>query len=257
MAKDSVKSRHQSLSELISQLGKVFGDQLIATHGEFSEVTIEVGKDDLFTICQQLRDNDYFAFEQLIDLTVVDYLHFGQDEWATDEASGSGFSRGRRDISQTKPKWKRERFAVVYHLLSIAYNRRLRVKCFIDENRPQLPSVINIWNGVDWFEREAFDLFGILFVGHPDLRRLLTDYGFVGHPFRKDFPLIGNVEMRFDAKQNRCVYEPVSIQPRVLVPKVIRAEQDETVYVADPATLKQAQQDPAKNTQRDKGADNG
>ena len=130
--------------------------------------------------------------------------------------------------------WQRERFAVVYHLLSIAHNRRLRVKCFIKENRPSIPSVIDIWASANWYEREAFDLFGILFLGHPDLRRIMTDYGFVGHPFRKDFPLIGNVELRFDAKQNRCVYEPVSIEPRVLVPRVIRKKKDETVYVAAP-----------------------
>ncbi|NVJ66942.1 MAG: NADH-quinone oxidoreductase subunit C [Gammaproteobacteria bacterium] len=229
--------RWQLADKFIDQLGKVFGDQLIACEQAFDEITIEVAKDELVDICMRLRDEDFLQFEQLVDLTVVDYLQYGLDEWATDEATGSGFSRGRRDISQAKSKWKRPRFAVVYHLLSISLNQRLRLKVFVDENRPSLPSVMQIWNGVDWFEREAFDLFGILFEGHPDLRRLLTDYGFVGHPFRKDFPLIGNVEMRFDAKQNRCVYEPVSIQPRVLVPKVIR-ENDETIYVADPQSLK-------------------
>lgn len=226
-------------NHLTQQLSEIFGDQLIACEQAFNEVTIEVAKEDLLDVAQRLRDEDALQFEQLVDLTVVDYLQHGLDEWATDEATGSGFSRGRQDLSQAKPKWERERFAVVYHLLSIGLNQRLRLKVFVKESRPSLPSVIQIWNAVDWFEREAFDLFGILFEGHPDLRRLLTDYGFVGHPFRKDFPLIGNVEMRFDAKQNRCVYEPVSIQPRVLVPKVIR-ENDETIYVADPESLKQA-----------------
>lgn len=225
--------------QLIDTLGEVFGDQLISCQEGFGEVTIEIAKEDLLEVAVKLHDEDDLAFEQLMDLTVVDYLQYGLDEWATDEATGSGFSRGRQDLSQAKPKWKRDRFAVVYHLLSISLNQRLRVKVFVKESRPTIASVIKIWNGADWFEREAFDLFGILFEGHPDLRRLLTDYGFVGHPFRKDFPLIGNVEMRFDAKQNRCVYEPVSIQPRVLVPKVIR-ENDDTIYVADPESLKQA-----------------
>ncbi len=224
---------------LIAHLKSALGDQLVSCQQSFAEVTIEVAKGDLLEVATKLRDDDNLHFEQLMDLTVVDYLQFGLDEWATDEATGAGFSRGRQDLSQKKSKWERERFAVVYHLLSIGLNQRLRLKVFVEESRPTIDSVISIWNGTDWFEREAFDLYGILFVGHPDLRRLLTDYGFVGHPFRKDFPLIGNVEMRFDAKQNRCVYEPVSIQPRVLVPKVIR-ENDETIYVADPQALKES-----------------
>lgn len=219
---------------LVKQLGEIFEDSLVACEEALGEVTIEVSKDDLLDICRQLRDRDELAFEQLIDLTVVDYLTYGQDEWATTEATGSGFSRGREDSQPTRKVWQRERFAVVYHLLSISRNQRLRVKCFIKENRPTIPSVIDIWASANWFEREAFDLFGILFTGHPDLRRIMTDYGFVGHPFRKDFPLIGNVELRFDAKQNRCVYEPVSIEPRVLVPRVIRKQKDETIYVAAP-----------------------
>ena len=222
------------LEVLKEQLGEAFGDSLVACEEAFGELTIEVSKDDLLDICLQLRDRDELSFEQLIDITVVDYLTYGQDEWATIEASGSGFSRGREHPQPTKTIWQRERFAVVYHLLSVSRNQRLRVKCFIKENRPTINSVINIWASANWFEREAFDLFGILFLGHPDLRRILTDYGFVGHPFRKDFPLIGNVELRFDAKQNRCVYEPVSIEPRVLVPRVIRQQKDETIYVAAP-----------------------
>jgi NADH-quinone oxidoreductase subunit C len=122
-------------------------------------------------------------------------------------------------------KWSGKRFASVIHLLSVSNNLRIRVKSFCqDDEVPRVPSVVDIWNGVNWFERESFDLFGILYDGHPDLRRILTDYGFVGHPFRKDFPLIGEVEMRYDAKTERCVYEPVSIEPRVLVPRVIRED---------------------------------
>ena len=219
---------------LMKQLGEVFEDLLVACEQALGEVTIEVSKDDLLDICNQLREHDELAFEQLIDLTVVDYMTYGQDEWATTEATGAGFSRGREDSQPTRKSWQRERFAVVYHLLSVSRNQRLRVKCFIKENRPTIPSVIDVWASANWYEREAFDLFGILFTGHPDLRRIMTDYGFVGHPFRKDFPLIGNVELRFDAKQNRCVYEPVSIEPRVLVPRVIRKQKDETVYVAAP-----------------------
>lgn len=217
---------------LMKQLGEIFEDALVACEESFGEVTIEVSKDDLLDIMKQLRDHDNLAFEQLIDLTVVDYLTYGQDEWATTEATSSGFSRGREESQAVKGAWQRERFAVVYHLLSIAHNRRLRVKCFVKENRPTIASVIDVWASANWYEREAFDLFGILFTGHPDLRRIMTDYGFVGHPFRKDFPLIGNVELRFDARQNRCVYEPVSIEPRVLVPRVIRKQKGKTVYVA-------------------------
>ncbi|WP_235727574.1 NADH-quinone oxidoreductase subunit C [Kangiella shandongensis] len=218
----------------MKQLGEIFEDALVACEEGFGEVMIEVSKDDLLDVMKQLRDHDDLAFEQLIDLTVVDYLTYGQDEWATTEATSVGFGRGREESQAVKQAWQRERFAVVYHLLSIAHNRRLRVKCFVKENRPTIPSVIGIWASANWYEREAFDLFGILFTGHPDLRRIMTDYGFVGHPFRKDFPLIGNVELRFDAKQNRCVYEPVSIEPRVLVPRVIRKHKDETIYVAAP-----------------------
>ena len=219
---------------LIQQLNDVFTDALIANEEALGEVTIEVSKENLLDVCRKLRDHDELAFEQLIDLTVVDYKTYGQDEWATTEATGVGFSRGREESQAVNQPWQRERFAVVYHLLSISLNQRLRVKCFVEENRPTLPSVINIWASANWYEREAFDLFGVLFTGHPDLRRILTDYGFVGHPFRKDFPLIGNVELRFDAKQNRCVYEPVSIEPRVLVPRVIRKNKEQTVYVAAP-----------------------
>lgn len=220
---------------LVNTLGQMFGDKLIACDKAFGEVTIEVARDDLLDVAIELRDQDELKFEQLMDLTVVDYMTYGQDEWATTEATSTGFGRARESTSSpVHQEWQRERFAVVYHLLSISHNWRLRVKCFVKENRPMLPSVIPVWNGANWYEREAFDLFGILFEGHPDLRRILTDYGFIGHPFRKDFPLIGNVELRYDAKQKRCVYEPVSIEPRVLVPRVIRKEKDPAVYVSSP-----------------------
>jgi NADH-quinone oxidoreductase subunit C len=173
----------------------------------------------------------------LIDLCGVDYQSYGKDEWQTSSATGTGFSRGtlrgapaEQDVEQATyvPP---ARFAVVYHLLSITHNHRLRLKVFCpDDARPIVDSVYDVWNAADWFEREAFDLFGILFRGHPDLRRLLTDYGFIGHPFRKDFPLIGNVEMRYDPAKGRVVYEPVSIVSRTLVPKVIR---DDARYEAD------------------------
>lgn len=220
---------------LVNILGDIFGDKLIACDTAFGEVTIEVARDDLLDVANELRDQDDLKFEQLIDLTVVDYSTYGQDEWATTEATATGFGRAREaNSSPVHQEWQRERFAVVYHLLSIAHNRRLRIKCFVKENRPMIPSVIAVWNSANWYEREAFDLFGVLFEGHPDLRRILTDYGFIGHPFRKDFPLIGNVELRYDAKQKRCVYEPVSIEPRVLVPRVIRKEKDQAIYVSSP-----------------------
>ncbi len=159
-----------------------------------------------------------------MDVCGVDYLEHGCAEWKTEHATVSGFSRGvargMECVDQAAPS---RRFAVVYHLLSIALNQRLRLKVFCaDDLQPMVDSVTSVWASADWFEREAFDLFGILFKGHPDLRRLLTDYGFIGHPFRKDFPLIGNVEVRYDPEKARVVYQPVSIEPRVLVPKVIR-----------------------------------
>lgn len=180
--------------------------------------------DKLKSIFTFLRDD--FGFEMLIDLCGVDYLHYGVDEWATTHATHQGFERGVRPISLVHPnsKWTKPRLAVVYHLLSLSKNQRLRVRAFVSNEQPVIDSVTSIWSGANWYEREVFDLFGILFQGHPDLRRLLTDYGFIGHPFRKDFPLSGNVEVRFDKAQNRVIYEPVDIVPRVLVPKVIREE---------------------------------
>jgi NADH-quinone oxidoreductase subunit C len=188
---------------------------------EFGELTLIVPGTQLLNVAGILRDHPNFCFEQLIDLCGVDYLTFGQSEWDTENASHTGFGRGvDRDsyfeINNSK------RFAVVYHLLSIVNNQRLRLRVYVDNCHPLTDSVIAIWPASDWFEREAFDLYGILFRGHPDLRRILTDYGFIGHPFRKDFPLSGQVEMRYDSQLKRVVYQQVSVEPRVLVPKVIR-----------------------------------
>ncbi len=208
------------LSEHIQQR---FGSKILALTTDYDELTIEVLPSELLYVCQALRDEPLFCFEELIDLAGVDYSEYGVAEWTTNTATSSGFSRGVEKKSALN-KWEKPRFAVVYHLLSLTLNRRLRLKTFVSEAQPIVPSVIDIWNSANWYEREAFDLFGILFEGHPDLRRLLTDYGFIGHPFRKDFPLIGNVEMRYSAKEQRVIYEPVSIKPRTLVPKTIRSD---------------------------------
>jgi NADH-quinone oxidoreductase subunit C len=186
------------------------------------EVTIEVAPEHLLEVCQGLRDATDLAFEQLTDLSGIDYLDYGRSEWATESATSSGFSRGvERDGDRGGDGGPR--FAVVYHLLSVARNTRLRLRCRCAPGEPPvLDSVTGIWASANWYEREAFDLYGILFRGHPDLRRILTDYGFIGHPFRKDFPLTGQVEVRYDPGKGRVVYEPVSIEPRTVVPKVIR-----------------------------------
>ena len=167
------------------------------------EFTITVGVNQLHACLLTLRDDPAALFELLVDLCGVDYLDFGREG---------------------ESSWQGARYAVVYHLLSVSRNDRLRVITWLDDDDPKAPSVIDIWRSADWFEREAFDLFGIVFDGHPDLRRILTDYGFIGHPFRKDFPLSGHVEMRYDEEKKRVVYEPVSIEPRVTVPRVIREE---------------------------------
>jgi NADH-quinone oxidoreductase subunit C len=169
-----------------------------------------------------LREKRDLAFEECIDVCGVDYATYGQSEWVTSKAANAGFGRGaKRETPELDPN---NRFAAVYHLLSITHNVRLRVKTFLDADRPIVDSVVGIWASALWFEREAFDLYGIMFSGHPDLRRILTDYGFIGHPFRKDFPLIGQVEMRYDQEQRRVIYEPVQIEPRTLVPRVIRED---------------------------------
>ena len=187
-----------------------------------SQVTLTVPRERLIAVMKLLREKRALAFEQCTDVCGVDYATYGESEWVTSNAANSGFGRGSRELSgEMEPQ---NRFAVVYHLLSVSNNVRLRVRTFLDADRPIVDSVVEIWSGVNWFEREAFDLYGIMFRGHPDLRRILTDYGFIGHPFRKDFPLIGQVEMRYDPDQGRVVYEPVSIEPRTLVPRVIRED---------------------------------
>jgi NADH-quinone oxidoreductase subunit C len=191
------------------------------------ELTYEVPAAQLLEAAAVLRDGADLKFEMCMDVCGVDYLEYGRAEWNTQDATTSGFSRGvtRGALEEVEPTAviPGRRFAVVYHLLSIALNQRLRLRVFCpNDAEPMVDSVTGIWAGVNWFERETFDLFGILFRGHPDLRRLLTDYGFIGHPFRKDFPLSGNVEVRYDPEKARVVYQPVTIEPRVLVPKVIR-----------------------------------
>ena len=186
------------------------------------EIALEVAPGDLLEVARTLRDDPQLRFEMLMDLAGVDYLDFGRAEWRTVGATASGFSRG---VNRAAPHTLagNKRFAVVSQLLSVSHNRRLRLRVWCDEiEDPVIDSLTGIWASADWFEREAFDLFGILFKGHPDLRRILTDYGFIGHPFRKDFPLIGNVEVHYDPQLKRVVYAPVSIEPRTLVPRVIR-----------------------------------
>lgn len=190
------------------------------SHVALDELTLDVSANKLLDLCKLLRDEPEFDFKLLLDVCGVDYLNYGISEWETTSATFTGFSRGVERFRELKENMPR--FAVVYHLLSLKKNHRVRLKVFLPEDAPTIPSVLAIWPSANWYEREAFDLFGIMFTGHPDLRRLLTDYGFVGHPFRKDFPLIGKVEPRYDATTQRVVYEPVSIEPRILEPKVIR-----------------------------------
>ena len=212
------------MSKLAELLQNHFADKIVSCVEALGEVTIEVAAADLLSVCEQLRDEPAFAFEEMMDICGVDYLTYGKAEWET-EVGNSGFSRGvdRLTHQAVAGEDTSRRFAVVYHLLSLANNQRLRLRVFApDTNFPVVDSVTSLWNGANWFEREAFDLFGIMFEGHDDLRRILTDYGFVGHPFRKDFPLSGHVEMRYDPEKSRVVYEPVTIEPRVLVPRVIR-----------------------------------
>jgi NADH-quinone oxidoreductase subunit C len=218
---------------LSERLKTRFGDKALALVEAFGETTLEVPAADWRDVVRALRDEPDFRFELLIDVCGVDYLSYGDAEWDTTGVSAEGFSRGVEGQGAGRFDWQHrprgrgpdKRFAAVVHLLSLQHNRRLRVRCFaVDNDLPVVPSLVDVYPVANWFEREAFDLFGILFEGHPDLRRILTDYGFVGHPFRKDFPLIGNVEVRYDADKKRVVYEPVSIEPRVGVPRVIRED---------------------------------
>ena len=213
------EERLDELEEALEEFLEDFEDCSWAR--ERGELTLVVPRDNLLDVMRILRTNKNIGMEQCIDVCGVDYSTYGESEWVTNDAANSGFGRGveRDERPELDPE---NRFAVVYHLLSMTHNTRLRVKTFLDATNPIVDSVVEVWNGVNWFEREAFDLYGIMFAGHPDLRRILTDYGFIGHPFRKDFPLSGHVEMRYDAEQKRVIYEPVKIDPRVGVPRVIR-----------------------------------
>ena len=235
----------RSPQKVLEQVRSALDEWVVDSRCEYSEAEIEVAPENLYRALERLRDSELLAFDQLLDIAGVDYAAYGQDEWITDQATDTGFSRGVDGFStgrlgltgiygvQPIHSNTGRRFAAVYHLLSVRHNHRVRVRCFAaDDDLPMLDSIVPLWASANWQEREAFDLFGIMFNGHPDLRRILTDYGFVGHPFRKDFPLIGNVEVRYDENRGRVVYEPVSIEPRVLVPRVIR---DDNRY-ADPAT---------------------
>lgn len=206
---------------LAEQVRTRFASNIQSCTVAYEEVNVELLPEQLLMVAQALRDESPFQFRQLIDISGVDYLHYGIGEWKT-KAASTGYSRGvQREATQTSD-WHGNRFVVVYHLLSHVNNQRIRLRVLVPNAHQVLPSTTSIWPVADWYEREVFDLFGILFEGHPDLRRILTDYGFIGHPFRKDFPLSGHVEVRYDATVGRVIYEPVEIEPRVLVPKVIR-----------------------------------
>lgn len=214
-----------TLLDLQKNIQTRFGTLVKSLTLSFNELTLEVAKEDLISACVALKSEPMFQFEMLMDIAGIDYLHYGQSEWSTSsDASATGFERAVQPLDEQPSTYKKARFSVAYQLLSLHYNQRLRLKVYLEQDNLLCPSVYKIWNSANWYEREAFDLFGILFENHPDLRRILTDYGFDGHPFRKDFPLIGQVEMRYDATLNRVVYEPVSIQARVLTPKTIRQE---------------------------------
>jgi len=189
------------LDELSAQLKLALNAGLAKLTVDLNEITIECKAEDFIDVCVRLRDHGELKFEQLIDLCGVDYSEYEDG------------------------LWEGPRYAVVLHLLSVSLNQRVRLRVFAtDDDFPVLPTLIDVWPVANWFEREAFDMFGIMFEGHPDLRRILTDYGFVGHPFRKDFPMVGNVEMRYDPEQQRVIYQPVSIELRNNVPRVIRDE---------------------------------
>jgi NADH-quinone oxidoreductase subunit C len=212
------------LETLAQTIAEALPGKLSRVSNSAGELTYEVPAEQLLSVATVLRDAAELKFQMCMDVCGVDYLAHGCDEWNTQSATSSGFSRGvARSARHTGEAAAGRRFAAVYHLLSISLNHRVRLRVFCpDDEQPMVDSVTGIWPSANWFEREAFDLFGILFRGHPDLRRILTDYGFIGYPFRKDFPLSGNSEVRYDPEKGRVVYQPVSIEPRVLVPKVIR-----------------------------------
>ena len=247
----------QQAASLIDRLAARFAAAQVAVVEPRGEVTLEVPVADWLGTALALRDE--FGFEHATDLCGVDYLGYGSAEWDTADVSSQGFSRGVEGKVAGRFAWGEfpseeagaesqpidvpvNRFAVVAQLISYEHNRRLRIRCFApDDGLPVVASLTDVWPGANWFEREAFDLFGIVFEGHPDLRRILTDYGFVGHPFRKDFPLIGNVEVRYDEEKKRVVYEPVtSVVPRVNVPRVIRDDARYQTAAGEAAAREQA-----------------
>ena len=227
----------EALQAIATHVRELFGDAIVNERFAYGELTLEVQRASFHKVCKRLRDDNLLRFEQLIDVCGVDYLTYRAEDPDVEgraRASTSTTVEMIADPAKSEQVLERSprkqamasspRFAAVYHLLSISRNQRLRLRVFLDDSLPVVDSVVDIWPSANWFEREAFDLFGIVFEGHPDLRRILTDYGFIGHPFRKDFPLSGHVEMRYDPEQRRVVYQPVSIEPRVLVPRVIREE---------------------------------
>ena len=222
-----VNKKYEQLNDCIDQYLNSF--EIVKTN-DGTSITLELKKDDLIEICSLLKNTEALNFSMLIDVCGIDYLHYGIGDWETTKATTSGYSRAVQQntiIPDPDEKYQEKRFAVIYHLLSIDKNWRIRLKTFTgSENPPIVQSVTGIWNSADWFEREAFDLFGIYFDGHPDLRRILTDYGFIGHPFRKDFPLAGNLEVFHDELEQKVKYRPVSITTRPTVPKVIRKKKN-------------------------------
>ena len=200
----------------------------IVDYIESDMITVVVEKSNLKKTLTLLKEDKDLQFTQLIDLCAVDYIEYGKSEWQTREATSTGYNRGIKPTSHSRIDFSDEtddddyELCVIYHLLSINKNLRIRIKCFLDNSSLIIPSVTDLYAAADWYEREAYDLFGVLFEGHNDLRRILTDYGFIGHPFRKKFPLVGNTQVRYDPEQRKVINEPVDINPRTLVPKVIR-----------------------------------
>lgn len=211
-----------NLQSIITKALNAYQHHIVQDRGE---LTVIIDPQSIVSVAKLMRDTQGLEFDMLIDVSGIDYLHYRLSEWRTDTAANTSYERGvewltEDDRSDVMP----ERFGIVYHLLSIAHNQRVRLKTFVPEDNPIVDSVVELWPAANWFEREVFDLFGVLFQNHPDLRRILTDYGFIGHPFRKDFPLSGEVEVRYDAASERVVYETVNIEPRVLTPKVVRED---------------------------------
>jgi NADH-quinone oxidoreductase subunit C len=237
------------LMNLKSQIQQHFGSQILDAVIAHDELTLEIAPESLKNVCKDLRDESAFSFNMLMDVSGVDYLDYGLSEWQTENTTKTGFDRGVDILEKHRTiPGKKARFASVYHLLSLEHNHRVRLRVFLPDNM-MIDSVVDLWPSANWYEREAFDLFGILYYGHPDLRRILTDYGFIGHPFRKDFPLSGYVEVRYDATQQRVIYESVDIEPRVLVPKVIRHDN----RYLDEAVIR-AQEDMAKKLAAEEAA---